>query len=140
MTQSARINNKAYVRGRLVRDPVFTEAKDGSGRQMAFGRVAVDSPYVDSKGDSRVRTDYFVLKVFNSEVASKLRNEGAIKGCLIEANGSITGEREEYEDRETGEMKVVFNVVLSVDTTDGHSVAIESFPSRSRNEAEQAQA
>lgn len=121
-----RINNRFYLRGRLVRDPNFTEAKDGSGRKMFFGRIAVETPYTDRSGDLRTSTRYFNLKVFSDKLAKKAQKDGLNRGSLIEVNGECgPSEVREYTDNETGEAKTAADVSILVEDTEGHTFKIE---------------
>ena len=122
----ARKNNKLYVRGRFVRDPAVAEAKDGSGRKFAFGRIAVDEPYVDGNGDTKTTTSYFEIKVFDGTLVQALIGGEARKGTLIEATGRARIERNEYE--KDGEKQVAYSIAVVLDDAQSHSVLIESQP------------
>lgn len=118
----SRINNKIYVRGRFTRDPHVSDMKNGGGK-CVFGRIAVDSPFTDASGDARTATDYFEVKVFDDTCAQALIGGEAKKGTLIEANGAVRMERQEYE--KDGEQRVSYNMVVLLDAKH-HDVTIES--------------
>lgn len=121
-----RINNRHYIRGRFVRDPATSEAKDGSGRQFLFGRLAVEQPFTDAKGDTKTRTGYFELKVFDSASVAELLEGGVKTGTLIEATGSSWLESSEYE--KDGEKRTSYQISMTVDDPEHHSIKIEAQP------------
>lgn len=121
-----RINNLHYVRGRFVRDPITSDAKDGSGRKFVFGRLAVDQSFTDQNGDAKTRTGFYDLKVFMDDGAKELIEGNARTGTLIEVKGSSWPEVSEYE--KDGEKRQSFSVAMVVDNPEHHSVKIESHP------------
>jgi single-stranded DNA-binding protein len=120
---SIKINNKLYARGRYTRNPVVTDAKDGSGKYV-FGTIAVDQPFTDKHGDTRTSTTYIEVKVFDPEFAKVLIDGNARTGTLIEATGSVRLETGEYE--KDGEKKASAKIALIVESGAEASVRIEA--------------
>lgn len=122
----SRTNNKLTLRGRFVRDPIVSPAKDGSGRQFVFGRIAVDQPYVDSRGDTKTSTSYFEVKVFDGAAADVLIAGGARQGTLVELSGSARLDRSEFE--KDGEPQVAHSIAVVLDDPALHQAVIEAQP------------
>jgi single-stranded DNA-binding protein len=119
-----KVNNKLYARGRYTRDPVVTDAKDGSGNKYVFGTIAVDQPFTDKHGDTRTSTTYIEVKVFDPELAKVLIDGNARTGTLIEATGSVRLETGEYE--KDGEKRTSAKIALIVESGADASVKIEA--------------
>lgn len=120
----ARQNAKLYVRGRFVRDPRVVDAKDDSGRKFVLGRLAVDQPYIDPRGDTKSSTLYVELKAYDPALVQALLDGDVRLGTLIEATGSVRLERSEYE--KDGEKRESHSIAVILDDPEHHSVAIEA--------------
>lgn len=129
----AKSNMLLKVRGRFVRDPYVTDAKDGSGRKIVLGRIICEDVVFDQNGDPLTFTQAVEVKVFDDVAAQALIAGGAKKGSMIEVVGRLRHEKSEYEKE--GEQRVSWSVVAVLDNPELHSAKVES---HARNEDEHA--
>lgn len=123
MTDAQNSNNTFMVRGRLMRDPYFSD-----GGNAAMFTISASRSYTNSAGDPVTANDYVEVKVFDSASIEHVKSSGLNKGAIVRVSGRAGAERNSYE--KDGETKITARLVAFVETGAGHGVEIERIGER----------